>query len=447
MIINKTIKALTLTIFLTIVKSILFAQSDQPKLFQIGDKLPGIILKGFLKDSLKQKKISELYHNKLLLIDLSATWCAPCVKAWPELDSLKALFRDRLEILAVTQEKRFIVQKFLSENFKSKELNFDFITDNKSTNPALFYGFPHKYVPQFIWINSEGVIIASTDEYKVTQGNIEKAIKENKIDLPIKKDVMDFHSATYELRDSHSLVHSFLTHFVTGIPSSSGYFPAQNIDEVKGIHRILLTNMDVRWLYWYAAFHHTIAMSNNERIIWDMPDSTRLNYDYLFYDEKNGHHTDGDEWYKSHAFCYQIETQSLRSEDQLMQQIINDLNVGLNLYGRFEKRMVPCWILKSNKPNILTKGNDPKIVYDMGIVCSLQNQPISKLVYFLNKYLISGQIVDDTGLKGNIDVDLTGLNGDQNTVEMLNNLLRKYSLNLVKSKRELDVFVISERLK
>jgi thiol-disulfide isomerase/thioredoxin len=424
-----------------------FAQSKGIKPLAVGDTLPPINLKGFLNDSLKQKELSEFYKDKLLLIDLSATWCAPCIKSWPELDSLKNQFKGKLEILAVTQEKKANVARFFRENAELKNLDFDFITDNISKNPLFYQLFPHKYVPQIIWVNSKGVVIASTDEYKVTKENIEKAIRENFINLPVKKDIMNFNPATYELVDTGSIVRSYLLPFIAGLPSSSGYLPLQNVDDIKGIHKVLLTNMDVKWMYWYAAFHHTISMSNNDRIIWEMPDSARLKYDYLFYDDKNNRHTDGDEWYRNYAFCYEIETNFLKSEKQLMQHVINDLNLGLNLNGRFEKRIVDCWILKSNKSTstILTTGKEPKVTYEAGIARVLQNQSMSKLTYFLNKYIKSGQVTDETGINQKIDIDLAGLQGDQNSPEMLNHIINKYHLTLVKGKRPLNVFVISKK--
>ncbi len=74
------------------------------------------------------------YHGKLVIINFWATWCAPCKKEMPSLDSLyqDSNFKN-LEVLAVNMEKRnqLKTKKFFTDLkikklkiFFDKELNF-----------------------------------------------------------------------------------------------------------------------------------------------------------------------------------------------------------------------------------------------------------------------------------------------------------------------------------
>ncbi|HEX8668332.1 MAG TPA: TlpA disulfide reductase family protein [Allosphingosinicella sp.] len=57
------------------------------------------------------------FKGKPLLVNLWATWCAPCVEEMPTLDALAAREGDRLQVLAVSQdlEGREKVDRFLEE--------------------------------------------------------------------------------------------------------------------------------------------------------------------------------------------------------------------------------------------------------------------------------------------------------------------------------------------
>jgi thiol-disulfide isomerase/thioredoxin len=443
-----TKRIIRIGIALTFTYSISFGQNLKIKPLAIGDTLPEIVLKTFLKDSSKHEKLSDYYKNKkLLLIDFSATWCVPCVKVWPEMDSIKKIFNGTLEILAVTQEKKADVQRFFLQHPNLGKLNIDFITDNLTDKPVILpYLFPGKMVPQVVWVNAKGQVIALTDGGKVNEKNIAQAIKDQSINLPVKKDALEFDIRSYELMDTISLYKSIIAHTDPGINSGVSYRPAQNADnERKLLNSIVLTRLDVFTLFREGAFHHSISDLNTERLIWDLPDSIRANYEYNFYKRKTGDN-DIDAWYDKNAFSMEIKTDQLNPEQTLYSQIINNLNTCFNLNGHFEKRQMPCWILKSSNPNtIKTKGENPKILYKQTAADILTNQPMSKFLYFINKALISGWIVDETAIDFNIDIDLTGFRGFMTTPETMNQVLGKYNLHLEKTERMVDVFVISQK--
>jgi thiol-disulfide isomerase/thioredoxin len=424
-----------------------FTQSTTSKPLSVGDHIADSQLKGFLSDSSKRSKLSDFYRGKLLLIDLSATWCSPCVESWPELKKFSIDYKNELNLLIVTQEKRQAVERFLKGNATIRNLNLNFIVENNTKNLKLFKEFPVKTVPQVVWVNSEGMVIAITDKYKVTKENIERAIKDKNIKLIEKKDDLNFDPAEYELTDSLPVFKSILTRYKPAIQGVSRYLPSQNQDDVKSINDIFYSNTDLSDLYFECAFHNTVCVLNKDHMIWEVPDSIRMKYDYYnFYREKTGD-KDNIAWLTKNGFCYELKTAQLRTPNVLYSKMINDLNDWFSLNGRFEKRLLSCWILTSSDGSVLkTKSERPEIIYEHGLVKHIGNQPVSKIVYFLNQYITSKQIVDETNISFNVDIDFSTIKIGE-TAESLNSKLAKYHLRIDSAERTVEVFVIGQQAK
>jgi thiol-disulfide isomerase/thioredoxin len=64
-----------------------------------------------------QKQLAD-FKGKLVLVNLWATWCAPCVEEMPALDRLQAQLGDKLTILAISEDRQgeAIVAPFLAEH-------------------------------------------------------------------------------------------------------------------------------------------------------------------------------------------------------------------------------------------------------------------------------------------------------------------------------------------
>jgi len=438
---NLTLKAIG-TMLLIFFQTSAFSQAV-PKTLSIGDTVPQIILRGYLKDSTRTKKLSDYYKNKLLLIDLSATWCSPCVKAWPQLDSFKQAFTGQLEVLIISQEKRANVKRFFRVHPELKFGDLDFITDNYNANRILDLAFPHKMVPEVIWVTSEGRIIAETSGDQVTKENISKALKNQLPKLRIRKDVMDFDFFTYHLSDSIPLESSMITKRKEGIPAGASYQPAQNLDEAKNHNKLLFLNLDVKKLYTEAAFHHTISDFNTDRVLVELPDSIRIKYDPSFW--QHSEYKTRIDWYLDNTYCYELQMSRLMPVAYFYNRMINELNSYFKLNGRFVKRDRPCWVLKSSEKTedlLRTKNGTPKVTYHLGVIQSLQNQPVDKLIYYLNRCISSDMVVNETQLNSFLDIDLSGLT-PKTPPETIAKILSKYGLSLAKEIRSVEVFLIS----
>ena len=108
-----------------------------------------IIFEDFSGNEVKLKN----YYGKLIIINFWATWCAPCKKEMPSLDSLylNNNFKN-LEIFAVNMEQpnQTKAKKFFTElNIKNLKIFFD-------KNLNFVKEFKLRGVPTTILINKEG---------------------------------------------------------------------------------------------------------------------------------------------------------------------------------------------------------------------------------------------------------------------------------------------------
>jgi thiol-disulfide isomerase/thioredoxin len=57
------------------------------------------------------------FHGRVVLVNLWATWCGPCVREMPSLDRLQAAFGDRLLVLAISEDRggRHVVDPFVDK--------------------------------------------------------------------------------------------------------------------------------------------------------------------------------------------------------------------------------------------------------------------------------------------------------------------------------------------
>ncbi len=74
----------------------LVGKIEIPELF-IGSKAPALVINKFLNG----EPIEEFEEGQVYVVEFWATWCAPCVKAFPHLSELQAKYADDLRIIGV----------------------------------------------------------------------------------------------------------------------------------------------------------------------------------------------------------------------------------------------------------------------------------------------------------------------------------------------------------
>ncbi len=97
----------------------------------------------------KNTKIKiEDFEQKLIIINLWATWCAPCLREMPSLDRLAAkLNKKKFYILPLSQDGggSAIIKKYY-ERLNIKNLNIFFDPSNEFANAVFIRGLPSTFI-------------------------------------------------------------------------------------------------------------------------------------------------------------------------------------------------------------------------------------------------------------------------------------------------------------
>ena len=102
---------------LVVVAALLAGCDGRPgsQALQPGDPFPAITLPA-LYTGTADLPLSDL-RGKLLVLNVWAAWCPPCLEEMPRLDRLReALDPDRFAVIGLTVDERFLAQEFLQNN-------------------------------------------------------------------------------------------------------------------------------------------------------------------------------------------------------------------------------------------------------------------------------------------------------------------------------------------
>lgn len=120
-------------------------------------------------------KFSDVYSkNKVTMVDFWASWCSPCRAFNPSLVSIYKDFNKKgFEILAVSFDKK---KEDWVKAIEKDKLTWLHVSDLQYWNNAVGKIYHVRYIPQNIFVNQEGIIIARCLE---TKEKIEELLKSN----------------------------------------------------------------------------------------------------------------------------------------------------------------------------------------------------------------------------------------------------------------------------
>lgn len=140
--------------------------------FYIGDRIPDLVLKKIINYKDTTTNLSS-FGDKLIIFDFWSIHCGSCIKMFSKEDSLQRLLGENVQFILITTDKREDVENFLVRyNKDHRPIPFPIIVEDKLFNEL----FRLKYLSQFVWIAPNGLVLAHTSDYLITEGSIKQTL-------------------------------------------------------------------------------------------------------------------------------------------------------------------------------------------------------------------------------------------------------------------------------
>ena len=122
-----------------------FKKEKEPERLQQLDQMRQGDFQFSFTDLNKKERVLSQYQGKVVLVNLWATWCPPCVEELPSLLHIAQKFQNNLVVIAVSEESTKVIQDFFSQ-WPQPSQNFILSTSldiQKTFSPQ---GLPESYL-------------------------------------------------------------------------------------------------------------------------------------------------------------------------------------------------------------------------------------------------------------------------------------------------------------
>jgi len=396
-----------------------FASTGQKnKALTIGDKVPDISFSPILNAPVQSSSLAA-FKNKLLILDFMATSCGSCISYLPKLDSLQKRYKDRMQIILVSPEKRDRINAFLK---KHPHLKLPFVA-NDTTLTKLF---PHVYISHIAWINPENRVCAITHPEYITSQNIQSVLNGKIVNWPIKREfpAYDFNQPILELNTKnipkevlpHRYYYTALVNYMPGI----GKMYKVVFDSATHVVHTTLINYTILDLYRILFNRYRLPLTH---IIPDVKNKERL-----FYNIDDGYY---ETWKTKNMYCIEASLPSDIPLDQQRQKLIKELDFYFGFHTHLETKTVNCLILKNYNEIFKTKQNAGRNGLSPAGIAGI-----------LNENLNSPPVIDETN--GMLRFKLPITEEEVNNSAYLHKILQEYGLELNVEKRPIEFMIITD---
>lgn len=392
------------------------AQTIKP--LNVGDNAPDVPIPHIINGALTSSSLAA-FKGKLLILDFMATTCVSCIRALPELDSLQKKFKNRIQIMLVSNENPERIEVFLK---KHPRLSLPFVA-NDSGLSALF---PHVYISHVAWINPQRIVSAITDPEYVNTRNIEAVLNGRIVNWPVKREYpeYDFNQPILQLNLNNipeqatprNYYYTAVINYMPGIQKENKTV----VDSSHGVAHISLINYDILDLYRILFQRYRFPLSHIKANI--------KNKERLFYNIEQGYY---ETWKSKNMYCIEALLPFSLSLPEQRQKLIEELNFYFGFQVVLKKQTVNCLILCNNKKISDSKKSAGK-----------NGRSPASIVGLLNDRLNEMPVIDET-----IQSPLFKLPISENQVRdssCLRKILLKYGYRFFIEPREVEFMIITD---
>jgi thiol-disulfide isomerase/thioredoxin len=150
-----------------------FGQKIDIRPYYIGERVFDLPLQPIIHYKDSAASLSS-FGDKLIILDFWNVHCSSCIAMFPKEDSLQRLLPNDLQFVLVTSDKKKEVLSFLKKYNKTHpQLSLPIVIADR----VLHRLFRFSYVPHYVWIAPNGLILAQTSDNLINKGAIVNALK------------------------------------------------------------------------------------------------------------------------------------------------------------------------------------------------------------------------------------------------------------------------------
>ncbi|MFS2185606.1 TlpA family protein disulfide reductase [Mucilaginibacter sp. Mucisp84] len=410
---------------------------------KIGDILPNFILKDL--QYFKKKNISlEDLKGHWTVLDFFASTCSSCVASFPEINRLNKKLANKVQFILIGFTNKSIKPMF--EKFREKEhLNLPVAYDS-----SLFRKYNIVSVPFQIILDGNGVVRGT--ENSLNENDLNNYLINNK--LPdssiLKTTAKDGNHYSFDgtkpflINRNGGADTSFTYRSVFSVWNKSipEYYLQDDLNYcmkvIKG--KVQFLGIDLSTLYRMAY----LGYGN-----WgggDFDDSLYGKFlSWPILEIKNPDAFKPDFTHDKNLYCYSlIYPPRITDKRKVMAMMQNDLKNIFPYEVEIETRKVKYWKItatEKGRVKLLTKGDTTFMNMIPHAGFTAKNFPIQNLIRMLWAHHEDKVFIDETNIKGNIDIKLDCIMTDLNDVKKA---LQKNELDLVEGQKDMKVLVIRD---
>lgn len=397
-----------------------------------GDVVP-FELYAYLAGALHNPSLEKKLPHQLLILDFWGIYCAPCIASMPEMERLQNKFAPRLQVIFVTRNNESEVATLRGKSRIVRDNHLPSLTGDT----VLQKFFPYITVPTQAWIMN-GVVLHITAGYNSTEAHISKVLHGKKIILIEKRERSTevIGAPLWQLMTLDTTINVKFCSLLTGpLHNYNGGlmgFYTDNGHFFTGLHA---RNASLASLLSFRYSAEEPELLDPERMILEGLSEKD------FFPPEEGDQLD--KWNQSHRFCYELRTEP-STKEEILNLLGQDMERYFHLKCYLEKRPVPCLVLKrmDSSNTMGTRGNSPELyVGEDHKEITVRNRSFSDFLrYGLTKVLQSLEapaLVDKTGLKGKIDLEL-----HFKDLSTLIKELERYHLTLTEEVRPINMLIV-----
>lgn len=164
-----------------VMATIALAQTAIPP--SLGDRAPTLTVDGFLDAADRPFEPGEFdwetFRGRVIVVEFSASWCAPCIAAIPHLHGLwDALNDEPVEFWTVTNERPERAARLRDRH----GLDFPIALD---PDGSTFWDYWVQSIPFVAIIDAQGCVAALTDPMSIDERSIREILEGRTVDLPL----------------------------------------------------------------------------------------------------------------------------------------------------------------------------------------------------------------------------------------------------------------------